>query len=139
MNDDELVAAVVRAFRAMDPVPGRVLDASRAAFGRRMVGAVVAGEVPAPEPVGMRGGEVRRVAFEAPGALVEMEVAGREVAGRLRPAVAVPVVVRRAGGDGERTRTDAGGRFAFPELARGPLSLVFELGAGTVVTSWIRV
>ncbi|POM22741.1 hypothetical protein BTM25_49450 [Actinomadura rubteroloni] len=139
MTDDELVAAVVRAFRATDPVPDGVLDASRAAFGRRTAGAVVAAEVPAAEPVGVRGDGVRRVAFAAADAAVEMEVAGREVTGRLRPAASVPVVVRRAGGETERTRTDAAGRFAFPDLARGPLSLTFELAAATVVTSWIRV
>lgn len=148
MNDDELMAGVRDAFTVLDPVPGDVLAAGRAALAWRLPAATLAAlalERTAGAAPGTRGGTVRTLTFTCPDATVEVEVAGagrfRELTGRIVPAAAsVAVRHRDLPPDPAGARVEPGGLFCLPEVPAGLVSLVFRLDGGTsVVTSWAHV
>ncbi|QFG20953.1 hypothetical protein [Actinomadura sp. WMMB 499] len=153
MNDDELMAGVRDAFTVLDPVPGDVLAAARAALGWRLPAATLA-EVSLERTGGaVRGtraapsaGAVRTLAFTCPDATIELEVAGtgrfREMSGRIVPTAVASVVVRHRDLPPDRVgvRVEPGGLFCLPQVPPGLVSLVFRRDDGTsVVTSWVRV
>ncbi|MBE1537873.1 hypothetical protein [Actinomadura algeriensis] len=148
MNDDELMAGVRDAFTVLDPVPGDVLAAGRAAFGRRVPSAALAElslERGGGAARGTRGGTARTLTFTCPDATVEVEVTGagrfREMSGRIVPAASSVVVRHRdLRPDPPGVRVEPGGLFCLPDVPAGLVSLVFRLdGGATVVTSWIHV
>ncbi|WP_019631156.1 carboxypeptidase-like regulatory domain-containing protein [Actinomadura atramentaria] len=138
---DDVPRDAADALRALDPVPDPVLAAARAAYARRLPGALLAEPAEASPLPGVRAADTaRRLAFAAPDVAIEIEVLDRDLAGRLLPAAPARVTARRADGATHPGRTDDAGRFAFTDLAPGPLSLAFERPDGsTVVTSWIRI
>ncbi|WP_067483068.1 hypothetical protein [Actinomadura hibisca] len=149
MIDDELLGRVRAAFQAVDPVPEGVVAAGRAAFAWRVPGAGLAELADEQEErvlAGARGGRVRALTFTGAGVTVEVEVhdtgRGRELTGRLTPAVAARVRLRHVGleSDGAVVEASASGHFVFAQVPEGLASLVFELpDASTVVTSWVRL
>ncbi|OLT15128.1 hypothetical protein BJF79_18655 [Actinomadura sp. CNU-125] len=148
MNDDELLAGVRDAFTVLDPVPGDVLAAGRAALGWRLPAATLAElslEQGGGAARGTRGEEARTLTFTCPDATVEVRVTGtgrfREMSGRVVPAPASVVVRHRdLPADPPGVRVEPGGLFCLPEVPAGLVSLVFRLDDGaTVVTSWVRV
>lgn len=146
MTDAELLELVSAAFRTVEPVPEAVSAAARAAFGRRVPGAVPArlvSETDPPVAATLRGPAPRLLTFKGGGRTVEVELTpaerGFEIAGRLLPPADARVRVRRT--DGEITgRTGSGGRFVVEEVPPGPVSLLFLLPDGSsVVTGWVRL
>jgi hypothetical protein len=142
VTDDELLAQVHAAFTALDPVPGALPQAGRAALGWRTPGAVLA-ELCADQDAstaGIRGG-ARLLTFSCPEARVEFEVLDAEIAGQVERAGPRPaeVLVRHPAG-GLATTTDRHGRFTVSPVPSGPVSLVFRWpDATSVVTSWVRL
>ncbi|WP_051300062.1 hypothetical protein [Actinomadura rifamycini] len=149
MNDDELMAGVRDAFTVLDPVPGDVLAAGRAALAWRLPGAALAAlarDGAAGAARGTRGGPVRALTFACPDATVEVEVAEagrfRELTGRIVPAAAASVAVRHRDlpPDPAGAPVEPGGLFCLPDVPAGPVSLLFRLdGGASVVTSWAHV
>jgi hypothetical protein len=148
MPDDEtLLRRIGEAYEAIDPVPGLVLVAARAAFGWRRVDAALA-ELTADSaeaaPAGIRGQDgPRLLVFTGAEVAVEIEVSGdgtdREIVGRLAPPAPADIAVRHS--DGEvAARADRAGHFVVPAVPAGPISLVFQLAdASSIVTSWVRL
>ncbi|MFV2176841.1 carboxypeptidase-like regulatory domain-containing protein [Actinomadura sp. LOL_016] len=149
MNDDELMSGVRDAFAALDPVPGDVLAAGRAALSWRLPAAALAElslERGGGAARGTRGRAPRTLAFTCPDATIELEVSGagrsREISGRVVPAAGATVAVRHRDLPPDRVgvRVEPGGLFCLPEVPAGLVSLVFRRDDGTsVVTSWVRV
>ncbi|GAA4242701.1 hypothetical protein GCM10022254_76690 [Actinomadura meridiana] len=149
MNDDELIAGVRAAFDALDPVPGEVLAAARAAIAWKAPSATLAElkrDRAARAAAGVRGPAARVLTFACPGGSVEVEVStngrDRELTGRLVPSVPALVEVRHRDvpPDGITVRAEPAGLFCVPGVPEGLVSLVFRLEDGTsIVTSWIRL
>lgn len=146
MTDDELLAALGRALREADPVPGPVTEFAKAGFGWRTIDAELAELVfdsASEELVGVRSeDDTRQVTFRAPG--VEIEVAvlaegARRIIGQLVPPQQAEIELRY-NGESRSTQSDHLGRFTFHEVPTGPISLRCDLGDNqTVQTDWMIV
>jgi hypothetical protein len=144
----DLAALIAR----LDPVPPEVVRDARAAWELRSVDAELAALVndsPLGRPLaGMRAAEgPRSLTFEAPGLIVEVEVAvvgdRRRLTGQLVPPGRATVTVRHGGGAVE-VEADELGRFRADDLAPGAASLRCEpagggAAGGTVVTDWVAI
>lgn len=144
MNDDELLELLSAALHTADPVPEHVLDGARSAFTWRTIDTELAELVfdSARELSGVRSDEAaRQVTFRAPGVEIEVMVIEdglRRLVGQLVPpsVATVELVV----GDAVRAvQTDRLGRFAFDDLAPGPvrLAVLGVDGESTVQTDWV--
>ena len=143
MNYDELLELLSGALIAADPVPERVLDGARAAFTWRTIDTELAEIVfdSSRELAGVRSDEAnRQLTFRAPGVEIEVMVIEdglRRLVGQLVPpsVASVELVV----GDAVRAvQTDRLGRFAFEDLAPGPVRLaVRDPNGGSVQTDWV--
>jgi hypothetical protein len=156
MDDDGmgLEEELRTAANAFDPVPPELLGDAMRAYALRALDAELAeltfdswDEAAA---VRVRGaGAPRLLTFTAGELVVEIEVAGGRLAGRLSrvpaemPAeMGVPAEIGVQRRDGERLlRSDPLGRFTAASLAPGPLRLRLTpaYGGTPVVTSWIRI
>ncbi len=145
LGDDELAELLAQALQRTDPVPVRVLDGARAAFTWRTIDTELAELVfdSARELSGVRAGDDanRQVTFRAPGVEIEVMVIDegrRRLVGQLVPPSAATVEL--VGGDMVRSvLTDRLGRFAFDDLAPGPvrLAVLGADGGSTVQTDWV--
>jgi len=145
LGDDELVDLLTRALHHADPVPEHVLDGARAAFTWRTIDAELAEMVfdSARELSGVRAADDtnRQVTFRAPGVEIEVmviEEGRRRLVGQLVPPSIATVEL--VGGDVVRSvLTDRLGRFAFDDLAPGPvrLAVLGADGGSTVQTDWV--
>lgn len=145
LGDDELIELLGQALDRADPVPERVMDGARAALTWRTIDTELAELVfdSARELAGVRADEDphRQITFRAPGVEIEVMVIDegrRRLVGQLVPPSVATVEL--VGGDAVRSaQTDRLGRFAFDDLAPGPVRLaVLGLdGASTVQTDWV--
>jgi hypothetical protein len=145
MSDDELLALLGQALGTTDAPPEHVLEGARSAFTWRTIDAELAELVfdSARELSGVRSDEPnRQITFSAPGVEIEVMVienGSRRLVGQLVPPVATTIEL--VGSDAVySTRSDDLGRFAFDELAPGPVRLVIlDAGGGvsTVQTEWM--
>ena len=145
MSDDDLLDLLGRALGATDAPPEHVLEGARSAFTWRTIDTELAELVfdSARELSGVRSEDSnRQVTFSAPGVEIEVMVienGSRRLVGQLVPPVATTVEL--VGSDSVySTRSDHLGRFAFDELAPGPVRLVILDGDGaasTVQTEWM--
>ena len=146
-SDDQLMAELVAAIEAGDPVPAAVTAAAKASYTWRTVDAELAELVfdsASEELAGVRGGEesTRQVTFRAPG--VEIEVAvlsegARRIIGQLVPPQQAEIELRY-GSDARTVRSDHLGRFTFHDVPVGPISLRCTFGdddAQVVQTDWM--
>lgn len=164
-HEEALLAELRSALDLIEPVPGQVQAAARAAIHRRApadalpIGLVRdSGLHDDPVAAGLRGGpRLLTFAATAPdgslpagtgpaeyGAhLVEIEVTGtgsaRRIVGRLEPPGAAQLQVRHRDGD-QFARVGPEGHFLLSGVPPGPISLLFRLpDASCVVTSWVRI
>jgi hypothetical protein len=144
VSDDELLALVGRALRTADPVPDEVREGARAAWTWRTIDEELATLVfdSAAELTGVRSEDTsRQLTFRAPGMEIEVMVvddATRRLVGQLVPPGAFTVTL--LAGDAEVPQaTDRLGRFAFDDVAPGPVRLVVADPDGTAVvtTEWV--
>ncbi|MEV4218403.1 hypothetical protein [Nonomuraea sp. NPDC049725] len=128
----------------LDPVPPELLDDAMQAFTLRTLDAELAllefdswDEEPATRVRGPA--SPRLLTFRAGEVMVELEVSGARLVGRISPGEAADIGVQRR--DSElRLRADELGRFTTAPLPPGPLRVRVTPGAGgPVVTSWIRL
>jgi hypothetical protein len=144
-SDDDLLALLGRALGAADAPPEHVLEGARSAFTWRTIDAELAELVfdSAQELAGVRSEESnRQITFSAPGVEIEVMVienGSRRLVGQLVPPVSTTVEL--VGSDAVySTRSDDLGRFAFDQLAPGPVRLAIldaAGGASTVQTEWM--
>ncbi|GAA3261879.1 carboxypeptidase-like regulatory domain-containing protein [Nonomuraea helvata] len=140
----ELEERLRAAAERLDPVPAELFEEAMRAYALRSLDAELAeltfdswDELSATRVRG--GGRARLLTFAAGEVVVELEVAGGRLVGRLSGGGAADIVVQRRDG-GTRVRADELGRFTTGELAPGPLRLrVSPEGGGPVVTTWILV
>jgi len=146
-DDDAVMAELRQAAGQADPLPAESVAAARAAFAWRTLDAELArlayDSLLEDQPLaGVRGvGTPRLLTFEAAGLTVEVEAAGegpeRRLLGQLVPPQPGRVELRHRGGPAT-VEADGMGRFAFPGVLPGPVSLRCDpaSGAGTVCTDW---
>ena len=137
-DDAQLLAALGRAFDAVDPPPEQVLEQARNAFVWQSIDAELAELVYDSETSGdmaVRGSDTREVTFRAPGIEVEVMVVSehhRSLIGQVVPAQEAAVELLHGGG-AVSSRTDALGRFTFDRVAAGAVKLVVVTTTGTRV------
>lgn len=143
-SDDELLALMGRALRTADPVPERVLEGARAAWTWRTIDDELATLVfdSAAELTGVRSEDTaRQLTFRAPGMEIEVMVVDettRRLVGQLVPPGSFTITL--LAGDTELSQpTDRLGRFAFDDVAPGPVRLLVADPDGTAVvtTEWV--
>jgi hypothetical protein len=143
-DDDPLMADLRRLLDIVEPVSGRSLELARAAFDWRTMDAelaeLVADSSLAGEHVAVRAeGQPRLVTFEHGTDSIELEIhergEARLIVGQLDPERAADVTLVRPGGERERTRADATGRFSFELAAGGPAMLE----ALSLRTDWLVI
>lgn len=149
-DDDELFDELREAVVAADPVPERVIDGARLAYGWRRIDAELAellrdSNLEAEPLAGVRGAAaVRSLTFRVGDLTIEVDVApdgdARSVNGQLVPPQAATVLLRHASGDWEAEVDDLG-RFELHDVPPGLVSLRCSLtGAGGVYeTEWVTV
>lgn len=130
-RDDELLALLGQALAAGDPPPAHVLDGAKAAYTWRTIDAELAELVfdSARELTGVRSEDVKRqVTFEAPGIEIEVMVVDevtRRLVGQLIPPQESKIELV-SDNDVSSMVTDHLGRFAFDDVALGPVRLVVK-------------
>ncbi|GLX00813.1 hypothetical protein [Microtetraspora sp. NBRC 16547] len=153
-EDDHLPAYLLAALRmaaGVDPVPERVSEAARNAFGLRLPGGVVAAPSEVGPAVGARSegarseGQPAMHRFGADGITLDVEVTvtdGRlDVAGQVSPAPGPDdrIEVRTPGTGRSRTPSETG-HFAVAGLPPGWISVVCHRpGRAPVATRWLHV
>ncbi|MEU8246572.1 hypothetical protein [Nonomuraea sp. NPDC048916] len=146
MDDDgfELEEELREIALLLDPVPAELFDDAMQAFTLRTLDAELAeltfdswDELTATR---VRGGDrPRLLTFEAEGVVVEVEISGSRLVGRVLRGTPVEIGVQRRDGE-TRVRSDELGRFTAESPGTGPLRLrVTSEEGSTVITSWIRV
>ncbi|MEV0237285.1 carboxypeptidase-like regulatory domain-containing protein [Nonomuraea sp. NPDC050786] len=141
-RDLELEERLRAAAERLDPVPAELFEEAMRAYALRSLDAELAeltfdswDELSATRVRG--GGRARLLTFAAGEVVVELEVSGGRLVGRLSGGGPADIVLQRRDG-GTRVRADELGRFTTGELAPGPLRLrVSPEGGGPVVTTWI--
>ena len=146
MSDDrsapnDLVDRIARAFDDdLDPIPTRLSDAARSAFGWRRVDAELAEilfDSAEGELVGIRGTNTDRRSFRyaANDFVIRVHLTDETLIAMVEPPVSVPC---RVVSDGSSTdhRTDDLGELAI-DLPDLPLRIEVDLPSGTIVTPWI--
>jgi hypothetical protein len=144
IDDDPLMTDLRRVLEAVEPVSPRSLELARAAFDWRTMDAelaeLVADSAIAGDRVAVRAeGQPRLVTFEHGDESIELEIHergdGRLIVGQLDPERAAEVTLVRPGGERERTRADATGRFSLELAAGGPAMLE----ALSLRTDWLVI
>jgi hypothetical protein len=156
-DDDALLDELRHVVAQLDPIPGAVRIAARAALEWRTLDAELAALVhdsAVDEPLfAVRGtAGPRALTFEAPDLTIEVEAeaeaaageaGGMRLVGQLVPPQPAEIAVRH-GDELTAVRADERGRFAAHGIAPGPVSLRCRLdgapGAGRLVeTGWLTV
>ncbi|WP_329429219.1 hypothetical protein OG339_10080 [Streptosporangium sp. NBC_01495] len=144
--DDESLIAALRLASGSDPVPARVTDAARAAFGLRLPDATTARPVATPVPRGVRSAEEPRLLrFTAAELTVELEITSLDglvdLAGQVTPCPEAGTLVEiRTLHLTESRALSPTGQFAVTGLPPGWFSVVCHRpGDSPVVTSWTRI
>ncbi|MEV6030919.1 hypothetical protein AB0L65_07205 [Nonomuraea sp. NPDC052116] len=143
-GDLELEERLRAAAERLDPVPARLFEEAMLAYALRSLDAELAEltfdsweELSATRVRG--GGRARLLSFAAGEVVVELEVTGRRLVGRVSGGTPAEIVVQRRDG-GTPVCADELGRFTTGELAPGPLRLrVSPDCGGPVVTTWILI
>ncbi|HZR47936.1 MAG TPA: hypothetical protein VFB06_00295 [Streptosporangiaceae bacterium] len=153
--DDELAGWLASVLTHADPVPERLFDAARAAYGLRDLDARVAelvrdSAVDAPAAL-VRGDDLRLLSFETGDLVIECEVRrhparvdvlGQVVGGIATSVTATSIATQGAAAaeDPVEAPVDGQGRFSIRGVPGGVLRLGCRLADGTVVvTSWTPV
>jgi hypothetical protein len=148
--DEALAAQLSRIATEADPVPTLVLESAFAALSLRRLDAELARMVHDSEVDGMAGvrgpaddasGEIRMLAFEAPGLSISAQIstgATRSLLGQVAGAEVSGVFVQTPGSRLPAELSD-GGVFRFENLPSGSLRLVIGTPSGEVVGDWITV
>jgi len=152
-DDDwpDLAAELRAVFDLVDPVPPEVEAVAYGALAWRELEADLAELVADTADAETQLADVRRsgdlprlVTFEAPGVVVEVEVADtgrtRSLLGQLVPIGPATVEVQTPD-DATSVEADELGRFALEDVSAGPVRLNFTLSEGErrIVTSWTTV
>ena len=150
---DPLLSEVREVIEKGDPIPESVIAAAKGSFTWRTIDSELAELVAdsadslAAGPVGaaVRGESAPRLlTFEAPGLVVEVEVAdtgtSRRLVGQLVPMTAADVVVRWRTGSAA-TAADELGRFDVSDIPTGLVSIAVSRPGdpSPVITSWVTV
>ena len=135
----DLEADLRRAAELFDPVPPHLVRGAISAFPWRTIDAELAELVfdSLDQPLAVRGpGQPRLLTFRVDEVVVEVELEGNNLVGRVSPAAA-EVLIQHGGGE-VTVGADGLGRFTVGGLASGPLRLrcTFEAGR-SLVTDWI--
>jgi hypothetical protein len=145
VSRDQLEVLLAEALEEVDPVPDFVVAAAKDAFIWRTIDAELAELVfdSSDGLVGVRSQETaRQVTFRAPGVEIEMMMlaeGGRRLVGQLVPPQQATVELRH-GTALRETATDAVGRFSFPDVPTGPISLtIVTPDGGRVTTEWLSL
>ncbi|WP_336215517.1 hypothetical protein [Nonomuraea sp. LPB2021202275-12-8] len=145
MDDDFGLENELRAIAdLLDPVPPELLDDAMQAFTLRTLDAELAllafDSWEEESATRVRGhGRPRLLTFRAAEVVVELEVTGARLVGRVQPGEPAEIGVQRRDSE-TRLRSDELGRFTTDALSPGPLRLrVTPRRGGPVVTSWIRI
>ena len=146
---DELEARLRAVVGKVDPVPGLVDEAARAAFGWRTIDEDLAELLrdSADEAVeaGMRGpGGARQLSFESPRLGIELEVTDvgpreRRLEGQLLPPATAVVTIERPGEDSVSVQSDELGRFVLEGLRAGVVRLHVLLRGAQIAVPWTTI
>jgi hypothetical protein len=153
-SDAELLAALDAAIEAAQPMPPSVAELGRMAWSARaldaefaeLVGDSLADDVLADdERYAIRAdAQPRLLSFAAGDTAIEVEIevgadGVQHVVGQILPPGPATVTFERAAG-AQRSQADAGGRFAFDCVARGPARLrVQRAPEGPLASAWFRL
>ncbi len=148
MKDEQLLARLMAALDAADPLPEAVIDAAKASFTWRTIDAELAALVfdsASEELVGVRGAEVaRQMTFRTPGVEIELVVVSetsRRLVGQLVPPQAAEIELHHE--DVTRTvQSDNLGRFTFQDVPTGSVRLTCKLKADDatlIQTEWVII
>ncbi len=138
--DDTMLDRIGEAFDDVDPIPERLSDAARAAFGWRRADAELAEllfDSANDDLVGVRGNssERRSFRFGAADHVIRVHLTAETMIVMIEPPLAVPC--RVVGEDGSvEDRTDEYGELAV-DAPDFPVRVEVDLPGGTVVTPWI--
>lgn len=144
--DNELMRGLGAALEVHDAPPASVLDAARGVYTWRTIDAELAELVfdsAIDELVGVRSstGE-RQMTFQSPALRIEIMIGTdgtRQLIGQLDPP-SVTLIELRQGESVTESVPDDLGRFAFDNVAPGPVNLRCRLGDGSIVsTEWTVV
>ena len=143
-TDDVMLGLLRDALGDVDPIPEHVRAAACEAILWRTLDAELAELVfdsSVDDLVGVRSeGSDRQVTFRAPGVEIEVGVMGsgtREIIGQLVPPQTATVELR-SDDTVRETRTDRLGRFRFPDVSSGSVSIVVTTEDGTrIATEWM--
>ena len=143
--EQEILARLRDGLAAVDSPPEDVTRFAEAALTWRTIDAELAEiefDSAEQETAGVRGpGVVRALSFEAEAISIEVEYdrESQRLIGQIAPIQPARIELRRPDGT-KTTETDDLGRFAFDDVAPGPVSLVCHLigdQATTVKTDWV--
>ena len=149
-DDDALFEELREAVVAADPVPERVLEGARLAYGWRRIDAELAellhdSNLEAEPLAGVRGtAAVRSLTFRVGDLTIEVDVApdgdALRLNGQLVPPQPATVLLRHASGDREAEVDDLG-RFELHRVPPGLVSLRVSLtgDSGIYETEWVTV
>lgn len=138
--DDTMLDRIGEAFDDVDPIPERLSDAARAAFGWRRADAELAEllfDSANDDLVGVRGNssERRSFRFGAADHVIRVHLTAETMIVMIEPPLAVPCRVVGEDGVAEH-RTDEYGELAV-DAPDFPVRVEVDLPGGTVVTPWI--
>jgi hypothetical protein len=156
MDDDELVAQLRRVAAQVDPVPGTVVTAARAALSTRdldgelavlLADSATESEPGLLEPVRTapsHGYPTRLLTFGGGGVQIDLEVGGAggqlELLGQVTGAAPGECAIQHAYAGWTRVDLDSLGRFLFSGLRHGPVRVRCRSAGGIpVTTSWVTV
>jgi hypothetical protein len=149
--DAELLAELRGAVAAADPVPDRLLDTAKAAYGWRRIDEELANlqfDSLAGSEVLVRGAVVGttgdrasdlHLSFATGEVSIEVDVADRMIFGQVVPAGATEVTLVQSTGHQLSSPCDALGQFSFDRRPTGPIRLVARQPGGDIVTAWFTV
>jgi hypothetical protein len=147
-SDDELLAALKQALRAVQEVPKEFVEAGKAAFAWHNIDAELAAltydsAVPAGAGVAITRSEpatLRALTFAASQLTLEMEVTDDALRGQLVPPQAGTVEVRTAAGPVAEAEVDGVGYFVIRPVPKGSFRLSCRTTSGvTILTGWIAL
>lgn len=139
-TDDRMLERIGEAFEELDPIPGHLSDAARAAFSWRRADAELAEllfDSATDELVGVRGtsSERRSFRFGTDDFVIRVHLTAETMIVMVEPPLSVPC--RIAGEDGvAEYHTDEYGELAV-DAPDFPVRVEVDLPAGTVVTPWV--
>ncbi len=142
MRDEQLLAQLAAVLETVDPVPVSVLEAAKAVFTWRTIDAELASlafDSATDELAGVRSADTaRQLTFRTDTVEIELVVVSGRLVGQLVPPQQAAIVLHH-GGEERTLSTDDLGRFAFDDVAGGPIRLTCTLADGVVQTEWTIV